>query len=64
MGVFYPRGLVVFQNGTRQVALESLHAIIRGLLLSLMSGGGTISFFTGNGATVDRLPLGLNRSET
>lgn len=55
-------------NGTGQGYVQSvcglLYAMIRWLLRSLMSGGGTSSFFTGVDDSVERLPLGLNKSDT
>lgn len=55
-------------NGTGQGYVKSffsfLYAIIRWLLRSLMSAGGTRSFFTGVDDSVERLPLGLNKSDT
>lgn len=56
-------------NGTGQGYVQSRftvfnYAMMRGLLRSLMSAGGTRSFFTGVGKRVERLPLGLNKSDT
>lgn len=55
-------------NGTGQDYVQSvcnlLYAMMRWLLRSLMSAAGTRSFFTGVGIMVERLPLGLNKSET
>lgn len=55
-------------NGTGQGYVQSVcslhYAMMRWLLRSLMSAGGTRSFFTGVGNRVERLPLGLNKSDT
>lgn len=55
-------------NGTGQGYIKSVgslfYAMMRWLLRSLMSAGGTRSFFTGVGNRVERLPLGLNKSDT
>lgn len=55
-------------NGTGQGYIQSVcnlhYAMMRWLLRSLMSAGGTRSFFTGVGSRVERLPLGLNKSDT
>lgn len=55
-------------NGTGQGYVQSVcslhYAMMRWLLRSLMSAGGTSSFFTGVGNRVERLPLGLNKSDT
>lgn len=63
---FVQYGLVaVLVIWTAQVkVIHGLYAMIRWLLRSLMSAGGTKSFFTGVGSSVVRLPLGLNRSDT
>ncbi len=69
--LFYPvltSGCSSDLNGTGQGYVQSicslLYAIMRWLLRSRMSAGGTRSFFTGVGDRVERLPLGLNKSDT
>lgn len=69
--LFYPvltSGCSNDLNGTGQGYVQSvcslLYAMMRWLLRSLMSAGGTRSFFTGVGDRVERLPLGLNKSDT
>ena len=63
-----PSGYSSDLNGTGQGYIQSvcsrLYAMMRWLLRSLMSAGGTRSFFTGVGSRVERLPLGLNKSDT
>lgn len=67
---FYPvlaSGCSSDLNGTGQGSETvggPLYAMMRWLLRSLMSAGGTSSFFTGVGDRVERLPLGLNKSDT
>ncbi len=69
--LFYPvlaSGCSSDLNGTIQGYKQSVwslyYAMMRWLLRSLMSAGGTRSFLTGVDDRVDRLPLGLNKSDT